>query len=147
MNALCSYNRNLTIVTYFMCRNRNYEKVPGAIRFLSCNLFIWLSGLSQQSHALLYFREFLQYLAHLGLIKLQTEKLRFLQNKRTRTTVEKDDSFSGVRQRGNGEFWFPDDLCPESSTRRPASGCQRGHRKAELCLPFLSMWASVWFSP
>lgn len=90
VNALCSYNWDLTIITYFMCRNGNYEKVPRVICFLSWNLFILLSCLSQQSHAVLDFWEFLQHLAHLGLIKLQTEKLRFLQNKIARTIVEKD---------------------------------------------------------
>lgn len=77
------YNLDLISTTYFMCWNRNYEKVPRVIFFfLSCNLFIWLSSLSQQSHTFLYFWQFLQHLAHLGLIKLQAEKLRFLQKKR-----------------------------------------------------------------
>lgn len=97
-----------------MCRSRNYDKVPRVICFLSCNLFIWLSGLSQQSHTLLYFREFLQHLAHLGLIKLQTEKLRFLQNKIARTIVGKENGFSGIQWRQESEIWFPDNLCPMS---------------------------------
>lgn len=106
VNALCSYNWDLTIIPYFMCRNRNWEKVLRVIHFLSWILFIWSSGLSQQSHALLYFREFLQHLAHLGLIKLQTEKLRFLQNKIARRIVEKDNVFSGIQWRQNSEFWL-----------------------------------------
>ena len=96
VNLLYSYNRDFTIIPYFMCRKRNYEKILNTVCFLSYSLFIWLSGLSQQSHALLNFGEVLQHLAHLGLIKLQTKKLRFLQNKSARTIVEKDDSFSGV---------------------------------------------------
>lgn len=76
------YNLDLTSTTYFMSWNRNYEKVPRVICFVSCNLFIWLSSLSQQSHTFLYFWQFLQHLAHLGLIKLQAEKLGFLQKKR-----------------------------------------------------------------